>query len=475
MRIYASGGFFKAHVDTPRSERMLGSLVVCLPTHFNGGELIVRHHEQEIKYDWSSTATDTSSKLHWAAFFSDIEHEVLPVTEGYRDTLTYNLSYHSKSSESTFDVKKYSFYKFLQATLSNPVFMRDGGVLGFNSYYSYVFDTQWADILTNINNIDDKVDTIQRLNKVPCDKFIHLSKDMQVKVLRDAGIEDMNCKRILDGLPSDSPILKGADYIVVESAKSLGLAVCVKPFLSSDTCGVCTDDKVDRRYALKDFSLLFGKNEDVDNQDGDCVHAVTYMKLFGDTACTYKPQDIKWYQKLSCHQPAGVALAYGNEAMLKVWYKSAAILIRIPKWSDHRQKLIAISTGEYCDVTETSKTGEAGVVEDFKDIIHDDLVQDETQQLLDQLKYLLDIKCINEVEGLGDLLKEIKEHPELNLHVKCRNARMQAANLCPMKNALYTLRYRVESGQHNKVISLRPAMHELKRTFNDFCLEETVG
>ena len=70
LNIYAYGGFFKAHVDTPRSEKMFGSLVVCLPTQFTGRELIVRHHKQEIKYDWSSTVSDTSSTLHWAAFFS---------------------------------------------------------------------------------------------------------------------------------------------------------------------------------------------------------------------------------------------------------------------------------------------------------------------------------------------------------------------------------------------------------------------
>ena len=471
LNTYASGGFFKAHVDTPRSERMFGSLVVCLPTHFSGGELILHHQEEEIKYDWSSTATDTSSKLHWAAFFSDIEHEVLPVSEGYRVTLTYNLSYHSKSTESTFDVKKYSFYKFLQSTLSNPVFMCDGGVLGFNSYYLYVFDTQWADILTNINTIEDKVDTFQRL-KVPCDKFIHLSKDKQVKVLRDAGIEDMNCKQILDGLPSDFPLLKGADYIVVESAKSLGLPVCVKPFLSSDGGGAYADDRVDRRYALKDFSLSFGKNDDKDDY---CVNAITYVKLFGDTVCTYKPEDITWCQKLSCHQPARVALAYGNEAMLKVWYKSAAILIRNTKWSDHRQKLITISTGEYCGVTEASKTDEAGVVEDFKDIIHEDIVQEETQQLHDQLKDLLDMKCINEVEGLVNLLKEIKERPKLNRHVKCRNVRMQVENLCRIKNNLYSLRYMAESDHRYKVDHLCRAMHELKQNFQHFCAEETVG
>ena len=62
LNIYACGGFFKAHVDTPRSEKMFGSLVVCLPTQFTGGELVyvVRHHKQEIKYDWSSAASDTS-------------------------------------------------------------------------------------------------------------------------------------------------------------------------------------------------------------------------------------------------------------------------------------------------------------------------------------------------------------------------------------------------------------------------------
>ena len=99
LNIHAPGGFFKAHVDTPRSEKMFGSLVVCLPTQFTGGELIVRHNKQEIKYDWSSTASDTSSTLYWAAFFSDVEHEVLPVSEGHRVTLTYNLSYHSKTSD----------------------------------------------------------------------------------------------------------------------------------------------------------------------------------------------------------------------------------------------------------------------------------------------------------------------------------------------------------------------------------------
>lgn len=43
MNIYTSpSGCFKAPVDTPRRENMFGSLVVCLPTQFTGGALVMR-------------------------------------------------------------------------------------------------------------------------------------------------------------------------------------------------------------------------------------------------------------------------------------------------------------------------------------------------------------------------------------------------------------------------------------------------
>ena len=52
-----------------------------------GGELMVRHNGREVKFDWSGDSQD----IQWAAFYSDCEHEVLPVTSGDRVTLTYNL------------------------------------------------------------------------------------------------------------------------------------------------------------------------------------------------------------------------------------------------------------------------------------------------------------------------------------------------------------------------------------------------
>ena len=64
LNIYgALGGHFKAHVDTPRSEQMFGSLVVCLPTCFSGGALVTRHHQQEVKCDWSSSFESPMQEL----------------------------------------------------------------------------------------------------------------------------------------------------------------------------------------------------------------------------------------------------------------------------------------------------------------------------------------------------------------------------------------------------------------------------
>ncbi|KAI9328176.1 hypothetical protein BDR26DRAFT_874477 [Obelidium mucronatum] len=41
LNVYGPEGFFKAHVDTPLSKDMFGSLVVCLPVAFEGGVLSI--------------------------------------------------------------------------------------------------------------------------------------------------------------------------------------------------------------------------------------------------------------------------------------------------------------------------------------------------------------------------------------------------------------------------------------------------
>lgn len=64
-----------------------------ISNHDPGGQLVVRNAGQEVTFDWSMSNRNRFDEpsVNWAAFYSDCEHEVLPVATGYRVTLTYNL------------------------------------------------------------------------------------------------------------------------------------------------------------------------------------------------------------------------------------------------------------------------------------------------------------------------------------------------------------------------------------------------
>ena len=104
VNVYGEGGFFKPHVDNPSDQDMIGTLVICLPSPHKGGELLVNHDGLQHVFDFAKHSGDTS-RIQWAAFYSDCIHEVKPVLEGQRGTITYNIiacesppSYHQYSS-----------------------------------------------------------------------------------------------------------------------------------------------------------------------------------------------------------------------------------------------------------------------------------------------------------------------------------------------------------------------------------------
>ncbi|MGI5222918.1 2OG-Fe(II) oxygenase [Nocardia sp. CA-290969] len=85
MLVYEPGQFFRRHQDSEKAEGMIGTLVVTLPSEFTGGELVIEQQGTQV------TDQGAPEELSFVAFYSDCEHEVLPVTEGFRITLTYNL------------------------------------------------------------------------------------------------------------------------------------------------------------------------------------------------------------------------------------------------------------------------------------------------------------------------------------------------------------------------------------------------
>jgi len=85
--LYEKGSFFKTHRDTEKKNGMFATLLIILPSFYTGGILAVRHQQREKKFDFSG---DTEN-IHYVVLYADCEHELLPVTEGYRLVLAYNV------------------------------------------------------------------------------------------------------------------------------------------------------------------------------------------------------------------------------------------------------------------------------------------------------------------------------------------------------------------------------------------------
>lgn len=77
---------------------LLACLVVFFASSYEGGELLVRHHGQEKRFDFSK-AFHKPNEFPWVAFYTVCEHEILPVTSGFRITLTFNIYFKKDSVE----------------------------------------------------------------------------------------------------------------------------------------------------------------------------------------------------------------------------------------------------------------------------------------------------------------------------------------------------------------------------------------
>jgi hypothetical protein len=64
---------------------MFATLVIGLPSDYEGGEVVVKHQRRTFLLPKPPT------QFWYAAWYSDVVHEVIPVKSGYRWVLTYNL------------------------------------------------------------------------------------------------------------------------------------------------------------------------------------------------------------------------------------------------------------------------------------------------------------------------------------------------------------------------------------------------
>ncbi len=90
LLLYEKGSFFLSHQDGEKLDRMVATLVIVLPSEHEGGELVIRHEGTQQTFDFGGIENQYATQF--AAFYADCEHEILPVKQGFRLSLIYNLT-----------------------------------------------------------------------------------------------------------------------------------------------------------------------------------------------------------------------------------------------------------------------------------------------------------------------------------------------------------------------------------------------
>ena len=121
---------------------MFGSLVIIYPTVHDGGSLIFREGKKEWTFDSACAVAGWSGAcVAFAAFYSDVDHEVTPVNSGYRITVTYNLRFTDIVLPiSNPSLGMLSFQSAFEKLLRDPTFLPNGGWLGFGLRHVYPMD-----------------------------------------------------------------------------------------------------------------------------------------------------------------------------------------------------------------------------------------------------------------------------------------------------------------------------------------------
>lgn len=73
---------------------MFATIIVVLPSHFTGGAAHLSHGDLSTVYDCSPKSQLETTVLSW---YTDVKHEIKPITSGFRLALAYNLIHTTQS------------------------------------------------------------------------------------------------------------------------------------------------------------------------------------------------------------------------------------------------------------------------------------------------------------------------------------------------------------------------------------------
>lgn len=88
LLLYEEGSFFKRHKDSEKVPGMIGTLVICLPSKHEGGDVLLSFGDKQRRLATSCTSAFDLTAMAW---YSDVTHEITKLTSGYRLILLYNI------------------------------------------------------------------------------------------------------------------------------------------------------------------------------------------------------------------------------------------------------------------------------------------------------------------------------------------------------------------------------------------------
>jgi hypothetical protein len=126
---------------------MFGTLIVCLPSQFLNGKLVLCHRGVVQKFDWGHAiqAQKKPNQLHWVALFGDVDHQIERVWDGARVTLTYLLRRGSgaPSHPAACEDLAPRVQEAWRALLADQSFLPKGGTLAYPCCHLYHQDARF--------------------------------------------------------------------------------------------------------------------------------------------------------------------------------------------------------------------------------------------------------------------------------------------------------------------------------------------
>jgi hypothetical protein len=172
LLLYEKGSFFLPHRDGEKLDRMVATLVIVLPSAFEGGELVVRHEGEAKVIDFGGSESKVFH-IHFAAFYADCEHEIRSLRKGHRLCLVYNLTLGRSKKKRITAPHTAEHVEEISELLGNWAQDESAGKLVFTLDHQYTKDGLVWDALKGVDRARAQV-LVEAAQKADCHVYLAL-------------------------------------------------------------------------------------------------------------------------------------------------------------------------------------------------------------------------------------------------------------------------------------------------------------